>query len=74
MAKLAKSAEIRSKQSDDRPLHKVYVDGEPFPYYIAIGGVSVKPSEQMATMNEITVTFIVDGPVTMTVVDRDGQL
>lgn len=74
MAKMAKEAELRTKQGPDRPLHKLYIDGVEFPYYTTVGGVSFKPCEQFAGFNEATITILVDGPVALTVVDKYEEL
>lgn len=74
MTQLAKTAEVRSQQSDRRALSKVYVDGEPFPWYLAVGSGSVKPSSDVAGMYELTVTLLIDGPVTLNSVKRSEVL
>lgn len=52
-SRLAKSARIHRKGID--------VDGEPFPFYIAENGISLKPS--MSGITVVTLDVIVDGPV-----------
>lgn len=74
MAIMPKKAELRIKQGQDRPLSKLYINEEEFPYYCVVGGVSFRPSTQLAGLNEVTVTFLVEGPVDITVVDKATEL
>lgn len=71
MSGLATKAEIRSKTGvDGRVLRRVYLNGKELPHYLAVDNINVSPREEVLGMYGLTVTFLIDGPVTFTDVDR----